>query len=62
MIDQLFSALKRAAWDKQGFSIGGSDFSASDAKKLADEVMHLMGDSVALEYIRERVQHDTDNA
>ena len=52
MIDQLYIALKRAAFDRQGFEIAGSTFSAGESKQLADSLALLMGDSVALQELK----------
>jgi hypothetical protein len=55
MIDSLYIAIKRAAFDRKGFSIAGSDFSPNDAKLILEELQRHMADSVALEFMKKEI-------
>lgn len=52
----LYIAIKRASFDRESFTIAGSEFSPNDAKKLIKELQKLMGDSCALEALKEANQ------
>lgn len=58
MIDALYRAIKRAAWDRQGFSVGGAEFTPEQAKQLQAELLQHMADSVALELIKQGAAHE----
>lgn len=58
MIDTLYRAIKHAAWKREGFSVGGSEFTSEEVKKLKEELLQHMADSVALQLIKEGVTHE----
>jgi hypothetical protein len=55
MIDSLYVAIKKAVFDRKGFSIAGSDFSPNETKIILEELQRQMADSVALEFMKKEV-------
>lgn len=59
VLTALLSALKRAAWDDVGFTVAGSGFTAREANQAVYEMLALMGEAAALDYIKKHgVQND----
>lgn len=58
MIDSLYRAIKYAAFNRQGFTVGGAEFTPEQVKQLQAELLQHMGDSVALQLIKERANND----
>ena len=52
VLTALLSALKKAAWDDVGFTVAGSDFTAREANQAVHELLALMGESAALDYLK----------